>query len=305
MDIPTPTNDELNELLDGPDKDTEIKEQRSGIPQGEPEVVNLPKVYMPNTTKGEVYGPPNPATGVIGGMDKPAPAQAIVAQPQPAQIQAYKTTQTDFMNPIAYQQMKLMAIDFMKSEALPKGFANAEQVLVCLQAGREMGMKPFESINSLYFVNGSLNIWGKATMRRLREHGWNIQYSETDNKGGTCTATVSKGNESFTDSYSFEDAEASGYVKDSYGKPKIGWRPGLNRKLKLRYGVLSLIIKSYIPEVLGTANNIVEVQEDAEIPQGVTVGGKALTPPERTRKAVENSEVASAVTDKLKNLGVA
>lgn len=173
------------------------------------------------------------------------------------------TNATSFLDPNVYTQMKALANDFIASEAIPSVWTSAQQVLVGLQTGIEMGMKPMEAMNSLYPVNGSINVWGKATTRRLKEHGWTIAYSKESQDA--CTATVTRGNESYTETFKFADAELSGYTKDRYGKLKIGWTPGMNRRKKLRYGVLALIISTYIPEVLGSAIGIVEVSEDYDI----------------------------------------
>lgn len=194
----------------------------------------------------------------------------IVTQPPKRSMTLADTGQTNFLDPNVYIQMKAMANDFVKSGAIPKGFTNAEQVLVGFQMGYEMGMKPMEALNSLYPVNGQLNIWGKATTRRLTEHGWQIAFTEESQESCTCTITKKSGGlisetRTYTETYKYADAEASGYTKDNYGKEKVGWKPGINRKLKLRYGVLSLIIKSYVPEVLGSAPDIVEVAEDFSV----------------------------------------
>jgi len=170
-------------------------------------------------------------------------------------------TTTNAMNPIEYAQTKKLAKDFIESRSVAKSFANENQVLMALLAGREMGMSTMESLSDLYFVNGILNIYGKATPAALRRHGWRIKYED---KPDSCTATVTnvKTNEEIVDTFTFQEAEQSGFVKDSYGKVKLGWREGANRKRKLRYGVLSLIIHTYLPEVLGGAVGIGEYSED-------------------------------------------
>lgn len=185
-------------------------------------------------------------------------AKAEVIQPKKLTIR--DTEATSFLDPNLYVQMKALANDFIKSKAIPSVWQSAEQVLVGLQTGVEMGMKPMEAMNSLYPVNGAINVWGKATTRRLKEHGWKIQY--TDESPESCTAIIKKDDETYMETFDFKDAEASGYTKDSNGRLKIGWREGMNRRKKLRYGVLSLIISTYIPEVLGSAMGIVEVSED-------------------------------------------
>lgn len=174
---------------------------------------------------------------------------------------AVLTSNTSVMNPVEYSQMKKMADEFWQSGALNDSFQNVQQVIMALSAGREMGMGFIESINGLYFVKGKLNIYGKAIPSALRRHGWRIKYEETKD---SCTATVTNVNtgEEITDTFTFEEARQSGFVNDGYGKVKLGWREGSNRKRKLRYGVLSLIIHTYLPEVIGAASGIAEYSKD-------------------------------------------
>lgn len=168
-----------------------------------------------------------------------------------------KQQKTDYFDPIVWQQMKGMSDVFRASGALPET-DNASMIMMKLQAGREMGLKPIESIKAFYFVKGSLNIFGSAMMRRLREHGWRIEYKEAPNK---CTAIVSRGDEIYRETFTFEEAEKSGWTESQYGL-KPGWIDGANRRVKLRYAAVSLILKTYIPEVLGSAVDLVEVAED-------------------------------------------
>lgn len=195
-------------------------------------------------------------------------AKAQEAERPKTAITIRDTETTSFLDPNLYVQMKVLANDFIASRAIPSVWETPQQVLVGLQTGVEMGMKPMEAMNSLYPVNGAINVWGKATTRRLTEHGWKIQYSDESQE--SCTATVSRGDESYTETFTFADAEASGYTKqkNKYSgqmELKIGWKPGMNRRKKLRYGVLSLIISTYIPEVLGSAVGIVEVSDDYDL----------------------------------------
>lgn len=166
-----------------------------------------------------------------------------------------KDITTKYFDPVIWNQMRGMAETFKASGALPPE-ENAMKLIMKMQAGYEMGMSPIESIKSFYFVNGAINIFGSAVIRRLREHGWSIEYDET--KPNACTATVTKGEESYSDTFKYEDAEKSGWT---YGN-KPGWKEGANRINKLRYGVISKIIKTRIPEVLGSAVDIAEIAED-------------------------------------------
>lgn len=61
---------------------------------------------------------------------------------------------------MATMEMQLKwAERFIGSGAFPK-VKNAEQALVIIKAGSEMGMQPIESMNSLYIVNGTIKPWG-------------------------------------------------------------------------------------------------------------------------------------------------
>jgi len=169
-----------------------------------------------------------------------------------------QTGADQFYNPGKWEIMRKMADDLVKSGALPKS-DNAYTVMMKMQAGREMGLKPVESIKSFYIVNGVLSLYGDAVVRRLREHGWTLlQYKE---EPGSCTATIKKGEEQYSETFTFLDAEKSGWTKSSGGL-KPGWVDGINRRRKLRYGAISTLVKTYVPEVLGAAVDIAEIAED-------------------------------------------
>ena len=197
---------------------------------------------------------------------------APVAMVEPKKtINDYAMTETTgVMNPIEYAQVMLVSSNLIAGRAIPQGFQTKEQVFMAIMAGKEMGMGMIESLNSLYFVNGKINLYGAGLVARFRAAGWDIEYEdESDTK---CTAVVSRttkqGTEEVKATFLFEDAEKSGYTKARDGKLKFGWYLGMNRKLKLRYGALNLVAKTYLPEVMGAVRGIVEIEEDAT-PNGI------------------------------------
>ena len=165
--------------------------------------------------------------------------------------------QDEFYNVQKWEIMRTMANDMVKSGALPST-DNVHTVMVKMQAGREMGMKPMESIKAFYIVKGVLTIFGDAVVRRLREHGWRVSYVE---KQDECIATIEKKDEKYSEKFTFQDAEKSGWTKAN-GSLKAGWVDGINRRRKLRYGATSTLVKTYVPEVLGSAADIAEVAQD-------------------------------------------
>lgn len=166
-----------------------------------------------------------------------------------------------YFDPIAYAHFKAMATDFIAAGAISGDVKNVEQMIMKFQAGYELGLAPIEALNSLYIINGHISFYGAALVRRLRVHGWKIRYEEDK---GQSTAFVEKNGEMYQETITFEDAQASGWTAGSSGL-KPGWKLGENRKLKLRYGALNTLVKTYIPEVLGSATGITEIVMDTQI----------------------------------------
>jgi hypothetical protein len=230
------------------------------------------KVQTEETTKaaeGEVVTPPAAEPEAPAPAEPPKPAGVLTDEDKRELNLAIRKSETNVLNPVAYEQSKLVAKDFFESGALPKHLQNPTQAFVTIVTGAEMGLKPMESIQGLYIINGMINLWGKAVPRQLLKHGYKFKYQDENQE--QCTVLVWKGksfagpeegDEQYTETFYFKDAEASGYTKDSYGKLKVGWQPGQNRKLKMRYNVLSALIKTYIPDVLGQASDIQEVAQD-------------------------------------------
>lgn len=215
-------------------------------------------------------------------------SKEIVEAPKASMIR------TDFFDPVIWAQMNGMAQKFVESKALSQS-ENAGTLIMKMQAGREMGMGPIESIKSFYFVKGIINIFGVAITRRLREHGWMLEFRDTPN---TCTATITKGNEKYSDTLTFEEASKSGWTKDYNGNLKPGWLEGANRKLKLRYGVLSLLIKTYVPEVLGSATDIAEIADDV----APVITGEIKTTPSLETKVAPEKASKKATPEQLKTI---
>jgi hypothetical protein len=166
----------------------------------------------------------------------------------------------NFLDPTTLSQMKTLAVVFVESGIFPH--ETWQKLVLKFQAGLELGLTPFESTQSLYVVSGKVEFYGKAVPKQLRKHGFQVRYeNETEIE---CTAIVEnkETKEIYRETFRFEDAVKSGYTKDNNGNLKVGWLLGVNRKLKLRYGALNVLIRSYIPEVFGSVAGIKEFEED-------------------------------------------
>ncbi len=186
-----------------------------------------------------------------------------------------QTTKTDLVNPIVWKQIKGMAQTMIESRAMPVHIQNVQQAIVVMQAGYEMGMKPMQAINSLYIVKGQVTVWGKAIAGQFIKHGYRLKFKDEPNKT-TVTVTHKDGFEA-TETFTFEEAEKSGYTKDRNGKLKFGWREGANRNIKLRYNALNKLAKTQCAEVLGAAVGITEVYQDVDLQEGEIVEEEKLS----------------------------
>jgi hypothetical protein len=106
------------------------------------------------------------------------------------------------------------------------------------------------------------NVFGKALPAALRRHGWNWHFENETPEQCSVVLRNTRTGEVIEDTFLFSDAVASGFIKDKSGAVKFGWKEGANRKRKLRYGVLSQVVHTYIPDVLGAVGGIAEYSED-------------------------------------------
>jgi len=146
-----------------------------------------------------------------------------------------------FVNPVALEQINQLATRFSRSGALPDSIKNGDQLAMVLMAGYEAGMSVMQSINSYYIVNGKITIYGAAVIQQLRRHGWKLQWQESTNE--IATVTISKGQESHTETYTIEEAKDSGLANRS------NWMKF--PKEMLRHKAVGRAVRFACPEVLG------------------------------------------------------
>ena len=186
---------------------------------------------------------------------------------------AVKSTTTDIMDPVQYEQLRILSRDMYASGQVPKTYESEGQVFAAMQMGVEMGLSPRQAVLQGYFIGGRYEIWGSAVGAILRKKGWRWQFSGEDD-GDRVEVTLkhyspgqTEPDEEIQDSYSYEEAEASGFTTQTskYSQAvedKLGWKPGINRKRKLRYGVLDLVLNTYLPDIAGPMTGLKEYSED-------------------------------------------
>ena len=246
-------------------------------------------------------------------IEKPEVVKVVTPTPSPLtlsqklQVQAM-TTDTEIFNPVMYQQLKTMANDLSAAGALPSGM-NAQQALVIMQFGSELGIKPFTALQNIYIVKGKMVLYGSMVISRLTQAGYKVEYKDTvsDKDEDSCEVTVTGHGEEYKENYTFKMAEQSGFTKGATGL-KPGWIKGTNRILKLRYGGVSMLLKSHLPHLLNGAE-IKEVWEDVTLgsPTETLDDGTPVTPEQVETIKSMGGEIVEGLTKKqaaetIKNL---
>jgi hypothetical protein len=114
----------------------------------------------------------------------------------------------------------------------PKGLDRPEQVMVAIMAGAELGLAPFQALQSFAIVNNRPTLWGDGLMAVARAQG--IRAHETmdgegDSTVATCAVTRPDTGEVITRSFSVSDAKKAGL----WGKAGP-WQSYPKRMLQMR-----------------------------------------------------------------------
>ncbi len=132
-----------------------------------------------------------------------------------------------------------MARQLIASKAFPN--MTPEQAFVILQAGKEMGMQPMESIKKLYIVNGAVGFHGSGMVSQLTSKGALIEYfNETEHQ---VTARVYY--------------EGNVYEETATDKDQILLKSKaitFAKKNKLRYHAIRMILSFHLPHLAGSVS---------------------------------------------------
>ncbi|WP_288379801.1 hypothetical protein [uncultured Massilia sp.] len=117
-----------------------------------------------------------------------------------------------------------------KSDMVPKDYINKPgNVLVAVQTGAELGLKPMQSLQGISVINGRPGVWGDAMWALILSHP---EYEDsTEEKSDTsCTITLKRrGRSPVTVTFNMEDAKKAGLA----GK-QGPWQTAPKRMLQMR-----------------------------------------------------------------------
>ena len=126
------------------------------------------------------------------------------------------------------------AMDFAKiiasSDMVPKDYVNKPgNVLVAVQTGAELGLKPMQSLQGISVINGRPSIWGDA-MRALVISHPEFEDLQEDKQDTHCTVTLKRrGRSAVVTTFTMEDAKKAGLAGKSGP-----WQTAPKRMLQMR-----------------------------------------------------------------------
>lgn len=126
----------------------------------------------------------------------------------------------------AMQYAKLIA----DSDLAPKDYRGKPgNVLIAIQYGHEVGLKPLQAIQNIAVINGRPTIWGDAMIALVQNHPL-CEYIKEYMKDQTAYCTVKRrGEDEYTYEFSKEDARLAGLLT----KPGV-WTQYPDRMLQMR-----------------------------------------------------------------------
>lgn len=193
---------------------------------------------------------------------------------------------SNFPSQEEWNTMSLIATTLRAGGVLPKGIDTVQKMMVVLQAGREIGLAPLESLNSLYFVNGKVAMYGEAVPNQILRAGHRIVWGKCD--ATTATVTIIRGDDSqkMSTTFTMKDAEERGYTSNAIYKKFP--------ENMLKWRALSMTAKFIAPDALRG----IGIKEDMEVE---VIEEGVFNNPEEGKRV--KREVKSGTLSKRKPLG--
>jgi hypothetical protein len=160
-----------------------------------------------------------------------------------------------------------------KSNCVPKEFQSSpSNLLIAVQLGIELGLKPMQAIQNIMVVNGRPCIWGDGMLAVCMQSPDFEDCIETfDEETNTATCTISrKGRETIVSRFSEVDA-----TKASLWDKQGTWRLYPKRMLKFR--ARGFALRDMFPDVLKGLLTVEEARDIKDVNQSEIVPLKPLT----------------------------
>lgn len=160
---------------------------------------------------------------------------------------------SNFPSQAEWNTMQLVAQTLKQGGVLPKGIDTVQKMMVVLQAGREIGLQPIEALNSLYFVNGKVSMYGEAVPMQIMRAGHEIVWGKCDKNEATVTIIRGDNGNQMKQTFTMAEAQERGYTSNQLYKKFP--------ENMLKWRVLGMVSKFIAPDALRG----IGIKEDMEI----------------------------------------
>ena len=154
----------------------------------------------------------------------------------------------------------------------PQGFKTPETCFVAIMAGAELGLPPFQSLQSFAIINNRPTLWGDALMAVVRTNGFKVREwyeGEGDTLTAFCEGTRPDNGDTAEASFSVDDAKTAALWKK--GGP---WTTNPKRMLKMR--ARAFAIRDGAADVLRGFQIREEVEDYVDAPIDTPKAGTGL-----------------------------
>jgi hypothetical protein len=183
------------------------------------------------------------------------------------------------------------AMEFSKiiasSDMVPKDYINKPgNVLVAVQTGAELGLKPMQSLQGISVINGRPGVWGDA-MRALVISHPEFEDLHEDKQETQCIVTLKRrGRSAVVTKYTMEDAKKAGLA----GK-QGPWQTAPKRMLQMR--AFAFAARDLFADALKGIKSVEELRDIPPEPER-NMGAADVVEPETDPALVELIQAASA-----------
>jgi hypothetical protein len=210
--------------------------------------------------------------------------------------------QVDFMVPRTLDEAWQLCERLASSELVPKDYrGKPENILVAMQWGREIGLKPLQALQNIAVINGRPNLWGDAVLALVLASPVCRDVIETYEGEGEakCAVCIAQrhGKQDKLGTFSIADARQAGLINK-----QSPWQGYPDRMLKMR--ARGFALRDQFADVLKGFNVLEVSREDAvnmgpadEVvrPDTGEVIGRTRT--EQAKDALRKAELAALLKD--------
>lgn len=140
--------------------------------------------------------------------------------------------------PRSLEEAFRVATALSASKMVPASLDSPEKVMVAIMAGAELGLAPFQSLQSFAIINGKPAIWGDGLMAVVRSQGFKVKEwleGDGDNMIARCEVTRPDNGDTAQGEFSVADAKKA----NLWGKAGP-WQNYPKRMLKMRARAFAL-----------------------------------------------------------------